>query len=302
MQANQPIRPPYLKAGDTIGIVAPARKISPEELAPAIETLQSWGLKVKLRQHIYGIQNQFSGSDEERRADFQTMLNDGEVKAILSARGGYGAVRIIDGLDFSSFTKNPKWVIGFSDITVFHSHIHTHYNIETLHAIMPVNFKKDAESLGLLKKALFGEEISYSIDSNAINRKGESKGQLIGGNLSLIYALASTPSDINTDGKILFLEDIDEYLYHIDRMMMQLKRSGKLAKLKGLVIGGFTDMKDNVIPFGKTAEEIIMDAVKEYDYPVCFGFPAGHRDKNYLLYLGREVAFSVKEKTSLKFL
>lgn len=302
MNTIKPIQPPYLKPGDTIGIVAPARKISAEELAPAIETLQSWGLKVKLGKNIYGIQNQFSGSDDQRRADFQSMLSDGDVKAILSARGGYGAVRIIDGLDFSAFTKNPKWVIGFSDITVFHSHIHTHYNIETLHAIMPVNFKKDIESLDLLRKALFGEEISYSIDAHPLNRKGESKGQLVGGNLSLIYALASTPSDINTDGKILFLEDIDEYLYHIDRMMMQLKRSGKLTKLKGLVIGGFSDMKDNVIPFGKNAEEIILDAVKEYNYPVCFGFPAGHRDKNYLLYLGREVDFSVKEKTSLKFL
>jgi muramoyltetrapeptide carboxypeptidase len=302
MQLQKHICPVYLKPGDCIGIVAPARKITAQELMPAISILENWGLKVKLGKNIYNSDNQYSGTDSERCSDLQAMLDDTEVKAIISARGGYGAVRIIDKLDFASFAKNSKWVIGYSDITVFHSHLHTCYNTETLHATMPVNFNKDAESLSLLKKALFGEELSYSIDSYPLNKKGESTGVLIGGNLSLLYALASTPSDINTDGKILFLEDLDEYLYHIDRMMMQLKRSGKLAKLKGLVIGGFSEMKDNTIPFGKTAEEIIIDAVKEYSYPVCFGFPAGHGDKNYPLFLGRNIALSVKEKTSLKFL
>jgi len=302
MQLQKPIQPPYLKPGDCIGIVAPARKILPEELAPAITVLEGWGLKVKLGKNIYKSENQFSGSDTQRRSDFQDMMDDDGVKAIISARGGYGAVRTIDGLNFSSFNKQPKWIIGYSDITVFHSHIHTHCSIETLHATMPVSFTKDTESLSLLKKALFGEELSYTIAEHTLNRNGECIGQLIGGNLSLLYALASTPSDINTDGKILFLEDLDEYLYHIDRMMMQLKRAGKLSKLQGLVIGDFSEMKDNTIPFGKTAEEIIMDAVKEYSYPVCFGFPAGHGIKNYPLYLGRTAAFSVKEKTSLKFL
>jgi muramoyltetrapeptide carboxypeptidase len=302
MQANKSIRPPYLKQGDCIGIVAPARKISPEELAPAITTLEGWGLKVKLGNNIYQSNNQYSGTDAQRRSDFQNMLDDAEVKAIISARGGYGAVRIIDGLNFSSFNKQPKWIIGYSDITVLHSHIHTHYGIETLHATMPVSFNKDAESLSLLKKALFGEAISYTVPAQALNRKGEGTGTLIGGNLSLLYALASTPSDINSDDKILFLEDLDEYLYHVDRMMMQLKRSGKLSKLKGLVLGGFSEMKDNTVPFRKTAEEIIIDAVKQYDYPVCFGFPAGHGVQNYPLYFGRTVELSVKEKTSLKFL
>lgn len=302
MQAEKSIRPPYLKKGDCIGIVAPARKISSEELAPAIAILEGWGLKVKLGKNICQRDNQYSGTDAQRRSDFQDMFDDSEVKAIISARGGYGAVRIIDGLNFSSFSKEPKWIIGYSDITVFHSHVHTHYRIETLHATMPVSFNKDAESLNLLKKALFGETISYTVSAQSWNRKGENNGVLIGGNLSLLYALASTPSDINTDGKILFLEDLDEYLYHIDRMMMQLKRAGKLSKLKGLVIGGFSEMKDNTIPFGKTAEEIIMDVVKEYNYPVCFGFPAGHGVQNYPLYFGRTVELSVKEKTSLKFL
>ncbi len=302
MQTHSTLRPAYLKQGDTIGIVAPARKVSAEELAPAINILESWGLKIKTGKNIFSVQDQFAGSDAQRTADYQDMLDDTEVKAIISARGGYGSVRIIDALNFSSFKKNPKWIIGYSDVTVIHSHVHTHIGIETLHATMPISFNKDAESPSLLKKALFGEELSYSILSTPLNRKGESKGVLVGGNLSLLYALAATPSDIDTKGKILFLEDLDEYLYHIDRMMMQLKRSGKLSGLKGLIIGNFSDMKDNTIPFGKTAEEIILDAVKEYDYPVCFGFPAGHGIKNNPLYLGREVELSVKEKTSLKFL
>jgi len=295
-------RPNYLKAGDTIGIVAPARKISAEELQPVIKIFEKWGLKVKLGKNIYATDNQYAGTDEQRAADFQAMLNDVEVKAILAARGGYGIVRIIDRLDFSSFIKTPKWIAGYSDVTVLHSHINRHCKTETLHCTMPISFTKDEESVALLKKALFGESLSYSIDDHTLNVSGEAKGQLIGGNLSLLYALASTPSDITTDGKILFLEDLDEYLYHIDRMMMQLKRSGKLSKLNGLVIGGFSEMKDNTVPFGKTAEQIIIDSVKEYNYPICFGFPAGHGIKNYPLYMGREVQLSVKEKTLLKFL
>ena len=296
------IRPLFLKHGDCVGIVAPARKISEQELLPAIKILQEWGLKVKLSKHIYAVQNQYAGSDDIRRADMQTMLNDADVKAIFSARGGYGAVRVIDELDFSYFTKHPKWICGYSDVTVFHSHIHKHCGVETLHCTMPINFQKDEESTGLLKKALFGETISYESKPESLNRAGEAEGQIAGGNLSLLYALASTPSDINCDGKILFLEDLDEYLYHIDRMMMQLKRSGKLAKLKGLVIGGFSEMKDNVVPFGKTAEEIIADAVKEYDYPVSFGFPAGHGQKNYPLYFGRKAKLKVgKDSVKLTF-
>jgi len=301
-RTKKSITPAYLKPGDCIGIVAPARKISAEELAPAIQEIENWGLKVRLGKNIYAARSQFAGADEQRCTDFQDMLNDAEVKAIIAARGGYGSVRIIDSLDFSSLRKNPKWIIGYSDMTVFHNHIHAHYGIETLHATMPISFTKDAESLSLLKKTLFGENPEYWIGDHPLNRKGEATGTLIGGNLSLLYSLASTPSDIDTTGKILFLEDLDEYLYHIDRMMMQLKRSGKLENIMGLVIGGFSEMKDNTVPFGKTAEEIILDTVKEYPYPVCFGFPAGHGVQNYPLVMGREVAFSVKEKTSLRFL
>jgi muramoyltetrapeptide carboxypeptidase len=296
------ISPPFLKPGDSVGIVAPARKISETELLSSVKILQNWGLKVKLGKHIYSSFNQFAGKDEVRLQDFQAMLDDTEVKAIFSARGGYGALRIIDSLDFTLFQKHPKWIVGYSDVTVFHSHIHTHTGIETLHATMPINFEKDAESLILLKKALFGEAPNYTLPSHPLNRNGESKGIIVGGNLSLLYALASTPSDIETKDKILFLEDLDEYLYHIDRMMMQLKRGGKLAHLKGLIVGSFSEMKDNTVPFGKTAEEIIQDAVQEYNYPVCFNFPAGHGNKNFPLFMGRSASLSVKQEVSLSFI
>jgi len=290
--------PPFLKPGDCIGIVAPARKISADELHPAIQQLESWGLKVKLGKHIYSIDNQFAGTDEERLADMQQMLDDEEVKAILSARGGYGSVRIIDKFDFIRFRQKPKWIAGFSDVTVFHSHIQSHFDIQTLHCTMPINFSKDTESTELLHKALFGELNEYTLPVHPFNRQGKSEGVMCGGNLSLLYALAATPSDIDTRGKILFLEDLDEYLYHIDRMMLQLKRAGKLAPLSGLVIGGFSEMKDNTVPFGKTAEEIILDAVKEYSFPVCFGFPAGHGAKNFPLYMGRTYQLNVNNKNT----
>lgn len=288
--------PPFLKPGDCIGIAAPARKISADELSPAISQLERWGFKVKLGEHIYATSNQFAGTDEERAADMQQMLDDKEVKAIIAARGGYGSVRIIDKLDFSQFRQNPKWIAGFSDITVFHSHIQSHFGIQTLHSTMPFNFSKDMASTMLLQKALIGDLTEYTIDNQPLNRSGNSSGILCGGNLSLLYALAATPSDIDTSGKILFLEDLDEYLYHIDRMMLQLKRSGKLANLSGLIIGSFSEMKDNAVPFGKTAEQIIMEAVGEYNYPVCFGFPAGHGVKNFPLYLGRKAELTVDDK------
>ncbi len=296
------IRPPYLKAGDIVGIVAPSRKITEPELLPAIRILEKWGLKVKTGANIYSAFNQFAGNDKARTSDFQSMLDDSSVKAIFCARGGYGAARIIDSLDFSCLVNRPKWIIGYSDSTVFHSHLLKNTGVETLHGPMPFNFEKDAHSLSLLKSALLGEPLSYAIPPHSLNRNGIGRGLLAGGNLSLLYSLASTPSDMEFDDKILFLEDLDEYLYHVDRMMMQLKRAGKLAKLKGLVAGTFTEMKDNAVPFGKTAEQIIVDAVKEYNFPLCFGFPAGHGAKNYPLIMGTEVGLSVSpEGTKLAF-
>lgn len=280
---------PYLKRNDKIAIVATARKIAEEELLFAVESIKSWGLQPVLGKNIYAAENQFAGSDLQRTEDLQRAINDETIKAIIIARGGYGTVRIIDAIDFSKLKTNPKWIIGYSDVTVLHSHIHRHINIPTLHATMPINFSKNKEAIETLRKCLFGEAISYEFDVYVLNKKGETKGVLVGGNLSLLYALSGTLSDINTKGKILFIEDLNEYLYHIDRMLLNLKRSGKLAHLKALIVGGFTEMKDNITPFGKTVEEIIIDAVKEYNYPVCFNFPAGHVARNLALYFGKEV-------------
>lgn len=293
--------PKYLKKGDKIGIVAPARSISKEEIQFSIDTFKRWGLQVVLGNNLFGTENQYSGSDEQRAKDLQKMLDDSSIKAIISARGGYGTLRIIDKLDFKKFLNNPKWIIGYSDITVLHSHIHQNFEVETLHAVMPIHFKRDAESVEALKKALFGEKPAYLIPPHALNRKGVAEGVLVGGNLSLLYALKGSKSGISTSGKILFIEDIDEYLYHIDRMIISLKRAGKLSNLKGLIVGGMTDMKDNKTPFGKTVERIISDAVKEFEYPVCFGFPAGHTEKNLALSLGRRAKFKVGEKVNLSF-
>jgi muramoyltetrapeptide carboxypeptidase len=246
------LRPSDLKPGDRIGIVAPARKVSREEMAPAISILKEWGYEPVEGQNLYGEHDQFSGTDKERTADFQQMLDDVSVRAILCARGGYGSVRLIDQLDFSSFQKHPKWIVGYSDITVFHSHIIRHYDIRTLHAAMPVNFPANLrmnDSLQSLKDVLEGGNPEYKIPPHPFNRIGIAEGRLCGGNLSMLYNLNGTVSDIDTEGKILFLEDLDEYLYHIDRMMMNLKRSGKLQSLSGLVIGGMNDMNDLLIIF-----------------------------------------------------
>lgn len=293
-------QPAFLKKGDKIGIIAPARKISKEEIQSAIDIFNAWGLEVVLSKNLFNADNQFSGTENERAEALQIMLNDDSIKAIISARGGYGTIRIIDKIDFTNFKKHPKWIIGYSDITVLHSHINN-FGIETLHATMPINFTKNAEATETLRKALFGEQLNYEVESHPLNRKGKAEAELIGGNLSLIYALTGSVSDIDTKGKILFIEDLDEYLYHIDRMMLNLKRSGKLDHLAGLIMGGMTDMKDNTIPFGKTAEEIITDAVKEYDYPVCFNFPGGHVEKNLALYFGRKVKLKVADTVQLVF-
>lgn len=289
------IIPPYLQKGDTVAIIATARKISMEELQPAVAQLKNWDLEVVLGKNIFCVDNQFAGTDAERAADLQWALNDSKIKAIFIARGGYGTVRIIDHIDFSVFKLHPKWVVGYSDITVLHQHINQNFGVASMHATMPINFTKNEEATESLRRALFGNPIEYSVASHSLNRIGEAKGELIGGNLSLIYALCGSKSDIATKGKILFIEDLDEYLYHIDRMMLNLKRSGKLENLSGLIVGGMTDMKDNTVPFGKTAEEIIYDAVKEYKYPVCFNFPAGHIDRNLTLIMGEKIAFTVKD-------
>lgn len=293
--------PPYLKAGDTIAITATARKVSLEELQPAINLFTGWGVQVKLAEGIFETEHQFAGNDSIRANALQLLLDDENVQAIICARGGYGTVRIIDNLDFSSFTKHPKWLIGFSDVTVLHSHIFSHLHIPTIHAAMPITMQAhntDEESNESLRKVLFGDNISYTFPSHTLNQIGAATGKLIGGNLSVLFSLMSSPSDIDTNNCILFLEDLDEYVYHIDRMMMNLKRSGKLNNLAGLVIGGMSDMRDNTIPYGKTALEIIKEHVAASNYPVAFGFPAGHERKNLAMVFGYEYELTVSDSES----
>ena len=296
--------PCYIKRGDKIGIVSTALRISKEEIYPAVKIFKEWGLEVVLGKHLFEEYNQFAGTDEQRTTDLQQMLDENSVKAIICARGGYGTVRIIDKLIFSNFIKKPKWIAGYSDVTVLHSHIHSNFGIETLHSTMPLNISENKfteESLESFRKALFGEKINYSLKTSSLSRKGKAEGILVGGNLSILYSLIRTKSDINTNGKILFIEDLDEYLYHIDRMMMNFKRAGKLKNLAGLIVGGMSEMNDNKIPFGKTANKIIAETVAEYNYPVCFDFPAGHKNDNRVLILGREIKFNVDENVEVKF-
>ena len=288
--------PKLLVPGDTVAIVSTARKVSSKELEAASSLLENWGLKTVLGKTIEAEDNQFAGNDNLRASDFQEMLDNPEIKAIWCARGGYGTVRIIDQLDFTKFKNTPKWVIGYSDITVLHSHIHN-MGIETLHAQMPVDIESKTEaSRSSIKKALFGEEYTITIPSEKNDRVGTVSGQLVGGNLSILYSLCGSPSALNTNGKILFIEDLDEYLYHIDRMTQNLKRNGMFVHLKGLIVGGMSQMNDNAIPFGKTATEIILDVCKDYDFPIAFNFPAGHLDDNRALILGREVILEVNNK------
>lgn len=298
--------PPFLRKGDTIAIACTARKVSPEELAPAVKVFESWGLTVRLSPYIYETNHQFAGTDAQRAEAFQQLMDDEEVKAIVCARGGYGTVRMIDLLDFSRFSASPKWIVGYSDVTVLHQHIYQHTSVCSLHATMPINMQAhnvDAVSVETLRKTLFGEALQYKVESHHLNRNGEAEGPLTGGNLSVIYSLLGSSSLVDTTGKILFLEDLDEYLYHIDRMMVALKRAGMLAGLKGLVIGSMSDMKDNTVPFGKQALDIISETVSSYHYPVMFGFPAGHEASNHSLIMGKRASLSVSSKeATLRFI
>ena len=291
------MQPNPIQIGDTVGLLALACKVDFEILRPAIELMENvWGLKVILGESLTSEYHQFAGTDAVRANDFQMMLDNPEIKTIFSARGGYGSSRLLDFIDFSTFEKQPKWIVGFSDITAVHCHIHT-LNIESLHATMPKLFLQEGgeESLESLRKVLFGEEVNYKIEPHAMNRLGAANGQIIGGNLAILTHVIGSKSDIKYDGKILFLEDVNEYLYNIDRMMIQLKRSGKLQNLAGLIVGSFSNCKDNDVPFGKTANEIIQEAVADYDFPVCYGFPVGHEVDNWAMSCGREVSLLVEE-------
>ena len=295
------IIPKTLKKGDKVSIISTARKITMQELIPSIKILKSWGLEVVFGENLFKENNQFSGTKKQRVEDLQNAINDNSISAILCARGGYGTVQIIDDINFSNLKKNPKWIIGYSDVTVLHSHLHN-FGIATLHASMPIDFVKNTEeSLNSLKNILFKGKNTIEYNSQKINNIGNVNSEIVGGNLSILYSLIGSDSDINTNGKILFIEDLDEYLYHIDRMMINLKRNGKLENLAALIVGGMSDMNDNEISFGKSVIEIISECVAEYNYPVCFNFPAGHLDDNRTIIFGQQSELIISEKTiSLK--
>lgn len=287
--------PPYLQPGDKVVIVCPASHIK-GDIDIGVKTLESWGLTVQVAPSVTSQFHQFAGEDSRRTSDLQHALDDPEIKAVIAGRGGYGSVRIIDNLDFNQFTANPKWLVGFSDITVIHSHIQRQFSIPTIHGQMAKSFADSTfEALETLKNALFGKRVDINyLNTDFPNRSGESEGILIGGNLAILQSVLASVSDVKYDDKILFIEDVGESHYNIDRMLWTLKRADKFNNLKGLIVGGFTSLRDSEPPFGQRFEEIIMDKVNEFDFPVAFGFPAGHIDDNRALVLGKKVKLQVE--------
>lgn len=292
------ITPPYLQKGDTVAIVSTARKNIDDNLKPTIDLLEGWGLKVKIGSTIGLDYYQLAGTSEQRAADFQEQMDNPNIKAIWCVRGGYGTVKMIDLLDFTKFKQNPKWIIGFSDVTVLHSHLNN-MGFQSIHGIMPVSvLRATDEAKNSLCASLFNDKLEYTLDCDALNHNGKAKGELVGGNLSILYSLLGSPSAIDCTDKILFIEDLDEYLYHIDRMMMNLKRNGCLSGLKGIIVGAMTDMKDNDIPWGRNALEIIEDTVKGLNIPIIYNFPAGHIRDNRALVFGKQVTMEVNDAQS----
>jgi muramoyltetrapeptide carboxypeptidase len=290
------VHPPFLTPGDDVCIISTARKVDREFIDHATDVLESWGFKVHFGHYLFGAENQFSGTDDVRLTDLNNAIRDPKIKAIFCARGGYGTARIVDGIDLEALSKQPKWIVGYSDITALHSHLYRHLSLYSIHGTMPVNFvKNNPKALQSLKDILTGSNISYSAPTHVLNRIGSADGNLVGGNLSVLYSLLKSPSEMNLGSCVLFIEDLDEYLYHIDRMMLNFKRAGLLAGLAGLVVGGMTDMRNNTVPFGKTAEEIIAEHVSEYDFPVCFGFPSGHIDNNQAWIHGKKIRLVVND-------
>ena len=295
--------PPYLQKGDTIAIVAPAGilKNRNEVINKAKQLAESWGLKVLLGKHVFAKANHFAGTDEQRCQDFQDALDNPNIKAIWSARGGYGSVRILDRLDFSKFQENPKWIIGYSDITAFHNHIHN-LGVESLHAMMGTSMQDKPEeikeTIETFRKAIFGEALSYRIPSSKFNSVGEVSGQLIGGNIAILASMLGSESQISTEGKILFIEEIGEYKYAIDRMLQSLKRAGYFNNVKGVIVGGMTKIRKNTTPWGSSIEELVLDIVPK-DIPVLFDFPAGHEPDNRALIMGRNIKMNVGRNQSV---
>jgi muramoyltetrapeptide carboxypeptidase len=297
------IQPDYLKAGDTVAIVAPSGilKNRNDEVAQATALLKSWGLNVVVGDHVFSKDNHFAGTDAQRCEDFQKALDDPTISAIWSARGGYGTVRILDKLDYTTFKKNPKWVIGYSDITALHNQVHNE-GVESLHALMCVSLTKDLseieESVNTFKDALFGKPIAYTLKGSQYNRVGEVTAPVVGGNLTILHTMLGSNTSMDTSGKILFIEEIGEYKYHVDRTLQSLKRAGYFENCKGLMVGDMSKMRKNTTLWGTSVEQLILDALAEYDFPIVFNVPAGHEKDNRALILGRNATITVGKDVS----
>ncbi|ANI89129.1 LD-carboxypeptidase [Arachidicoccus ginsenosidimutans] len=297
------IIPPYLKKNDTVGIVCPSGFMDKTKALVCIETLQQWGFRVKIGKTLGHQFNYFSGTDEERIADIQSMINDEDVSAILCGRGGYGLSRIIDKIDFRPLKKNPKWIVGYSDITLLHCHLNKKMKLASLHAPMAGAFNDGVDNMYIqsLKNVLLGKKTNYKVATHEFNHLGKVEGELVGGNLSMLINSIGTSSEPDVKDKILFIEDVGEYIYTADRMLQQLKRAGWFNRVKGLLVGTFSDMQDTTNPFGQTIYEVIKDVIVEYDFPVAFNFPVGHTQQNFALKCGVEYSLSVTKKSiSLK--
>ncbi|MEL0643711.1 LD-carboxypeptidase [Olleya sp. Ti.3.14] len=301
------IQPPYLKAGDTVAIVAPSGVLKNrfDEVNRAKQLLESWKLHVVIGKHVFNQANHFAGTDQERCEDFQMALDDPKIKAIWSARGGYGTVRILDSLDYTKFLKQPKWIIGYSDITALHNQIHN-LGVQSLHAIMgvslPENLEDIADSIATFKNTLFGQPLRYALKGSKYNKSGDANGVLVGGNLTILHTMLGSKDSIDTDGKILFIEEIGEYKYHIDRMLQSLKRAGYFDNCKGVIVGDMSRMRKNTTLWGTSIEQLILDALSDYNFPIAFNMPAGHEKDNRALILGRQVVLKVdKSKSTLIF-
>ena len=297
------IQPPHLKAGDTVAIVAPSGilKHREKEINLAKSLLKSWGLNVVVGQRVFNKANHFAGTDSERTEDMQWALDNPSIKAIWCARGGYGAVRILDKLDYSRFKENPKWLIGYSDITALHNQLHN-LGFASIHAVMCTGMTEDLteieHTIATLKKALFGETLGYTVEGNTYNKVGTTEGVIVGGNLTLLHTMLGSETSIDTSEKILFFEEIGEYKYHVDRMIQSLKRAGYFENCKGLIVGQMSNMRKNTTSWGSSTEQLILDALSEYDFPILFGFPAGHEDDNRALVLGKSVELTVEKEQS----
>jgi len=297
------IRPPYLKKGDTVAIVAPSGilKNKEREVQQAVDLLKSWGLNVLVGQHVFSKANHFAGTDDERCEDLQNAMDDPKISAIWCARGGYGTVRILDKLDFTKFKEKPKWLIGYSDITALHSLFHNE-GYQSIHALMCVSLTKDLseikETVDTFKSTLFGKPVSYILEGSNDNKIGKATGQLVGGNLTMLHTMLGSDESLDTSGKILFIEEIGEYKYHIDRMLQSLKRAGYFENLGGLIVGDMTKLRKNTTLWGSSIEQLILDALADYNFPVAFNMPAGHEKDNRALVLGKTITLDVSKDSS----